>query len=406
MRIFVAIRHSLDPKRFYGALWSANFYPALKRLGHEIIESRVDLLPASRFMHIAGGFTLQEIECRAILTQAILNEVIEAHKQSPLDLVLTYFYNSHFDPAGFSVLRALGIKTCNFYCNSIYQFELVAQISAAVDFSWHPERHAQAFYLKAGARPVCVQMAADPDMYHPVGPRQIIPKGCFVGQRYADREDWLAALMEAQIPFDIYGSGWGGRLESAIQQCQGKDDINPYLGRKTVRSGSTSAYLEVVKENIKTSGLLGGVIRTGRQFKRRKVSERLKVKLETFSKGGLPQDKICETYSSYGVVLNFSNVWADGRPGSTLIPHVRLRDFEAPMCGAFYMTGHTDEIAECFEVDREIVTYQNCEELVDKVGFYLRNQEHARRIADAGLLRARSDHTWVNRFNLLFKTIL
>jgi hypothetical protein len=31
-------------------------------------------------------------------------------------------------------------------------------------------------------------------------------------------------------------------------------------------------------------------------------------------------------------------VWADGRSGSPLIPHVRLRDFEATMCRACYLT--------------------------------------------------------------------
>ena len=57
MRIFTAVRHSIDPEFYYGGLWSGNFYSALEQLGHEIIESQVDLLPASRFMHIAGDFT-------------------------------------------------------------------------------------------------------------------------------------------------------------------------------------------------------------------------------------------------------------------------------------------------------------------------------------------------------------
>jgi len=40
MRIFCAVRHSNDPKRFYGALWSGNFYPALRELGHELVFTR------------------------------------------------------------------------------------------------------------------------------------------------------------------------------------------------------------------------------------------------------------------------------------------------------------------------------------------------------------------------------
>jgi hypothetical protein len=50
-------------------LWSSNFYPALKQLGHQIIESQIDLLPASRFMQIAQDFTPEEKEVRSRLTE-------------------------------------------------------------------------------------------------------------------------------------------------------------------------------------------------------------------------------------------------------------------------------------------------------------------------------------------------
>jgi hypothetical protein len=41
MRIFTAVRHANDPRLFYGGLWSANFYPALRRLGHEIVDPKL-----------------------------------------------------------------------------------------------------------------------------------------------------------------------------------------------------------------------------------------------------------------------------------------------------------------------------------------------------------------------------
>src|SRR5438132_1198229 len=122
MRIFTAVRHSIDPEFYYGGLWSGNFYSALEQLGHEIVESQVDLLPASRFMHIAGDFTTQEAEARARITERIIEEVKLAHSDQPIDIFLSYFYNAHFDPAGIDEIHRLGIPTVNFYCNSIYQF--------------------------------------------------------------------------------------------------------------------------------------------------------------------------------------------------------------------------------------------------------------------------------------------
>jgi spore maturation protein CgeB len=110
-------------------------------------------------------------------------------------------------------------------------------------------------------------------------------------------------------------------------------------------------------------------------------------------------------YSGYEVSLSFSNVWGDGHPGSPLIPHVRLRDFEAPMCRACYLTGHTDEIEEFYEIGKEIDTYRSPEELVDKARFYLRDAAAAERLRDAGFRRARRDHTWVERFRQLFSEV-
>lgn len=72
MRIFCAVRHANDVRLLYGGLWSGNFYPALRELGHELIESQTNFLPASRFMQIAGDFTREELEARAQITRRIL----------------------------------------------------------------------------------------------------------------------------------------------------------------------------------------------------------------------------------------------------------------------------------------------------------------------------------------------
>src|SRR5215467_2186565 len=185
MRIFTAVRHSNDPKFFYGGLWGSNFYPALRELGCQIVESQIDLLPTSRFMAIASNFTREELATRAQTTDRILDEVRAAKRQGPVHLFLSYFYNAHFDPDGFDQLSQLGIPSVNFYCNSIHQFELVAAIAAGVDFSWYPEREARQSYLSVGAHPVRVQMGADPQLCFPIGGIGRQPKACFVGQRYA-----------------------------------------------------------------------------------------------------------------------------------------------------------------------------------------------------------------------------
>jgi len=400
MRVFCAVRHSQDPGQYYGRLWSANFYPALRELGHEIVESQVDLLPASRFMGVATDFTPEELEVRARITEQILEEVRTAHKKSPVGLFLSYFYNAHFDPAGFEELRRLGILSINFYCNSIYQFAEVATIAAKVDFSWHAERDAASSYTAVGALPVWVQMGADPQSYHPASEIAPVPKACFVGQRYADRDRWLAALVRAEMPLDIFGAGWGAAQAGTASNPPQVEET--YMGRKQSVPGSRAAYLTAFLDTMRREGPWRGAGRVLRQLRYRKETQQLTPLLAAHARGSVPFKTMIEIFSSYQVCLNLSNVWADGQPGSPLIPHVRLRDFEAPMCRACYLTGHTEEIAQFYKVGVEIDTYRSESELLDKTRYYLTHPEVAEKMREAGYRRALRDHTWTRRFQELF----
>jgi spore maturation protein CgeB len=319
-------------------------------------------------------------------------------------MFLSYFYNSHFDPAGFAEIRRLGIPSVNFYCNSIYQFDLVNEVAPAADFAWHAERDAHDLYRAAGATPVWVQMGADPEVYRPVTDLPRVSAACFVGRRYADRDRWLAALARAGVPVEIYGPGWRRQL-SADQDAVGEGTRDQYLGRNTPKAGSVAAYIAALRQNMVVDGPIRGVGRSIRQFGYRWQTRRIEPLFEAYARSAVSFSDMAAVFSAHEVVLNFSNVWADGRPGSALIPHVRLRDFEGPMCRTCYITGHSDELQEFYEVGSEIETYSTSEELVDKTRFYLGNPEAASRLREAGYARAVKDHTWDRRFQQLFSRI-
>ncbi|HYB94356.1 MAG TPA: glycosyltransferase [Vicinamibacterales bacterium] len=400
MRIFVAVRHALDPRRFYGGLWSGHFYPALRQLGHELVESQTDLYPTSRFMDVASGFTPEERAARTAATEAILDEVRQAHRRQPLQLFLSYFYNAHFDPQGFDQLRALRIPSINFYCNSIYQFENVADIAAKADVSWYPERDARASYERVGARAVRVQMGADPSIYRPTGvPRE--PRACFAGQNYADRAVWMAALVNAGVPVDVYGHGWGAPT-AEDDASTAETDPPVYLGRRQFRGRSVGGYLKVTREIIERDGAIAGARRIARRLLTRHVHDAAVAAVAPYAKGPAPAGPLVDVFNRYEVCLNLSNVWADGHPGAALIPHVRLRDFEAPMCRACYLTGYTDEITEHYDIGTEIDAYRTPDEFVDKTRYYLAHPAAAESLRQAGYRRAVNAHTWVHRFTELF----
>jgi len=178
--------------------------------------------------------------------------------------------------------------------------------------------------------------------------------------------------------------------------------METYLGRKQSVPGSLDAYLTAFHGTIRKEGVWQGVARVLRQWRYRNETRQLLPLFTACAKGPIPFTRIFEIMSGCQVCLNFSNVWADGRPGSALIPHVRLRDFEAPMCRVCYLTGHTEEIAQFYEIGAEIDTYRSEPELIDKVRFYLAHPETAEKMREAGYRRALRDHTWVRRFEELF----
>jgi spore maturation protein CgeB len=75
------------------------------------------------------------------------------------------------------------------------------------------------------------------------------------------------------------------------------------------------------------------------------------------------------------------------------------------MSGALYLTEDQPELGEYFESGREVVTYTDGQDLLDKSRYYLAHQEESERIRRAGLERALRDHTWQLRFGELFSAL-
>ncbi len=68
-----------------------------------------------------------------------------------------------------------------------------------------------------------------------------------------------------------------------------------------------------------------------------------------------------------------------------------MRIFEGTGGGSLVLTEHLQGISRYFEIDKEIVTYKNSAEAVDKALYYLKNSSERERIAKAGQTRCLKD---------------
>jgi hypothetical protein len=84
---------------------------------------------------------------------------------------------------------------------------------------------------------------------------------------------------------------------------------------------------------------------------------------------------------------------------------LKLRDFDAPMSGSFYLTSHNPDLALVYRLGEEIETYRSIEDCVQKCRYYLANPERREAIARAGQRRAMTDHEWTDRFRRLAEVL-
>lgn len=84
---------------------------------------------------------------------------------------------------------------------------------------------------------------------------------------------------------------------------------------------------------------------------------------------------------------------------------VNYRFLEVLASGGFLIAPYNKKIVKYFEDGKEFESYSNADELIDKVGFYLKNLNIAQLIAANGKKNAVSNHSFYDRLKSMLKVI-
>jgi spore maturation protein CgeB len=331
-------------------IWRNNLLLPLVDLGHDVVEFAYDLTQTFRNLDAKNPRQAAFIaENRPRVSAELLRQVRAAHGERPIDLFFSYFYDPCVLPGAIAEIRGLGIKTVNWYCNGSYQLDLVREISPHYDFCLVPEKFRMGDYRAMGARPIYCQEAANPAIYrsHDV---PVAFDVTFVGQAYGDRPGIIKHLLNGGVDVQVWGHGWH------------KPDPRHMPGHLY------EAICAIPEERRHPA---------------------------------LPDEELVKMYSRSKINLGFSTCGDTHLTGERIL-QVRLRDFEVPMSGGFYMVEAFEELGEFFALGKEIVGYENRADLLAKVRRYLKDDAARERIRLAGYERARRDHTWHRRFEAAF----
>ncbi|AAK80135.1 spore maturation protein CgeB [Clostridium acetobutylicum] len=115
----------------------------------------------------------------------------------------------------------------------------------------------------------------------------------------------------------------------------------------------------------------------------------------------ISQDSMIDVFNSSKINLNLSNSSHLDAP-----QQIKGRNFEVPACGAFILTSDVEGLSHYYEIGKEVVVYSSFDDMVDKIKYFLINEEKRRTIANAGYIRTIKEHTYENRLNDIFKIVL
>lgn len=372
MRIFQVLEPFANVDVPENQTWYRNLHEPLFEMGHDVV------------LHSPkpGRLAMQrkDLKLRARFSQQLLDRFRTEHQRKPFDLFFSYLMDGMIDPAAIDEVRKSGVPTCNFSCNNTHQFENVDEISPHFDYNLHSEKDARDKFLAIGANPVWWPMASNPKYFAPLNIERTIP-ATFVGANYALRAKYIGCLLENGIEVHAYGPGWVWGTSKRWRSLP-----------KRLKFLLLAAFALKRQQQYSASSSLAD-----HDFRRY-----LALKFPDHVHGPVSDEEQVRLYSASLISLGFVEVYKGHDPGKGIARHLHLREFEAPMCGALLCTGFTDELAELFEPDREILVYRNQFELLDKVRYYLAHPAEAETIRKAGHARALAEHSYQNRFKSLF----
>jgi hypothetical protein len=303
-----------------------------------------------------------------IWREKVWDETIKYIKanQSDITVFLTYLYPQQIEVTAIQEIQKLGIPCVNFYCDNIRQFTRVPWEFKVFDLIWVPEFEALPMYKKAAVNHIHLPM---PMWVQPQYRNTEITENSvisFIGSKDMIRAGILSTAIQKGLQLEVRGAGWMDNYTSAPITAQ-----NSLLNKLH----NQSAF-------IKQHGLKGFMI-----YHRQKSEKVSNVPAEhIFEKPGF-DDYIKLTRES-SITLGINSVPTYKALNSNPLAYSRLRDIEAPMLGACYLTEYTKGLNTMYNLGTEIETYSSVDELVAKCNDLIKSPAKRKLLREHGQQKA------------------
>jgi hypothetical protein len=337
----------------YSEVWRRHFYDGLKQAGIEVILPHdIDFSWARPPQTVDPLYTAN---VRRRVSEALLSQILTADAGPP-QAVLSCCFSHDLELDLVDRIRCAGIPWINFYCDSLYAFDWVRELAARTSLNWFVESAATERYRSLGVPYLCAPYALNPNHLPEAATTTADRTLFFVGTANRLRIRAAALIRLTGADLEVRGWGWKESLEIGPANLRRPENIFRRTARTAVRKllkgrvGGHLDYFAMLDELRRSTVVLG------------------------LNEGGLE---------------------------SGARSYLKLRDLEYPGMGCCYLAQHHSELANIYDIDREVITFRSLWEAGRLAKDLARHPSACREIGRRARVRILQEHTWTVRLPLL-----
>lgn len=302
-------------------------------------------------------------------------------KNNTPDVFLSYLYPNQIDIDAINSIKKLGIQTINFFCDHVRLFTKVPKEFEVFDKNWVPEYKAIQLYQKAKLPYLNLPMPMWVDPKYRTISEYEQDEITFIGSKDIQRQLFFDDILTRKNSIDlkIYGQGWQSTKSVPHKQTSVIKKIGnqfSYLNKHGIGS-----YFNKIKQNnfnAPFSSQLSNALQPTLDF-----NNYIKKTRESKIVIGINR------YPSFKFPLHKPDTYS------------RLRDIEAPMLGACYLTEWTAGLDLLYDLKHEILTFKTADELIENCNRLAIDKQLRLKIKIAGQQKALNEHSIPSILNKL-----
>lgn len=319
--------------------------------------------------------------------QELLNIAKKLRDDDGLDLIFCYVYDDFLLLSYAKALSNLNIPMVNYNVDMPFHWYRQIRIAPYFDIMLCGQIDNMQHLAKYARKVMYFPMAAKLSLLNTASCQSFKTyEVTFIGSASPYRRHILSELIRSSVPLSIFGKYWDSTHW----------DKNTHNMRRTINFIMRYAWPRLKAGEL--NGLWNSLLNcfwSNDKITSQSLIPRARIK------GEVPDKKLSTLFYHSKINIGLTRYKNNDLnvPGRC---QTKLRDFEIPMAGGFYLVEKSPGYDQSFLDGKEVVTWQTFPELLEKIHYYLKYDNERIAIAKSGQERAMRDHTWEKRFSALF----